>query len=317
MDRCSAKLKMRILLLTVIVLAVTVFTAPAIASSHLSAEPVPNENVVGAANLAKILNIGYSNLETWSNRLLNECRVVDNVIGVLTTNGAVNTINRGNTSFSVAAGGFEAVTNPSFVFNISDSGQNAASGADVEVLSNALGYVLSQGGTAHFSPDNPKAYFFPLDYAVVSFARGLTGLEAKAFFDYLGTIDPALWSGQFAGFTQLGNTMFFLQPATNKQQFIRGLSTAAGTYPWATYVTLNNNGQPTTAKAGISFPENDWAAFPGGDQYLTRLGNASPQLLSDLAALRGRHLEAVCELLKAFDKGSVATYLQHQFRCPR
>jgi hypothetical protein len=203
------------------------------------------------------------------------------------------------------------------VFNINDSGQNAASGADVEVLSNALGYVLSQGGTAHFSPDNPKAYFFPLDYAEVSFAGGLTGVEAKAFFDHLGTIDAALWSGQFAGFTQLGNTMFFLQPATSKQQFIRGLSTAASTYPWATYITLNNNGQPTTAKAGISFPENDWVAFPGGDQYLQNLGNPTAQLVSDLAELRARHLAAVGDLLKAIDKGNVATYLQHQFRCPR
>ena len=41
---------------------------------------------------------------------------------------------------------------------------------DVNVLDNALGYVLNQGGTAHFSPDNPKAYAFSLDYAVVTFA---------------------------------------------------------------------------------------------------------------------------------------------------
>jgi len=48
----------------------------------------------------------------------------------------------------VAAGGFEAVTNPSFVFTVRDSGRRSASAADINVLDNALGYVFSQGGTA-------------------------------------------------------------------------------------------------------------------------------------------------------------------------
>ena len=151
----------------------------------------------------------------------------------------------------MAAGGFEGSTNPSYVFTVEDSGPDAVSEADVDVLDNALGYVLNQGGTAHFSPDNAKAYFFSLDYAVVTF-DSLTGVEAKGFFDYLGTIDPALWSGRFAGFTQIDfqesptdNSMLFLKPATSKQRFITGLSAAAAeqTTPDATYVTLNNNGR--------------------------------------------------------------------------
>jgi hypothetical protein len=110
--------------------------------------------------------------------------------------------------------------------------------------------------------------------------------------------------------------MLFLKPATTKQQFITGLSTAAGATSGATYFPLNNHGQPTTAKAGISFPGNDWIAFPDGDQYLAQLGNASPQLLSDLSALRQRHLQAVANLLNAIEKGKVTLYLNNQFRCP-
>ena len=110
--------------------------------------------------------------------------------------------------------------------------------------------------------------------------------------------------------------MLFLKPATTKQQFITGLSIAASTTPGATYVTLNNNGQPTTAKAGIAFPGNDWIAFPNGDQYLAKLGNPSPQLLSALAALRQRHLQAVANLLNAIEKGKINVYLNNQFRCP-
>jgi hypothetical protein len=148
-------------------------------------------------------------------------------------------------------------------------------------------------------------------------------VHAKEFFDYLGTIDPALWSGTFAGFTQIdfqdsptNNSMLFLKPAATKQRFITGLSTAAGTTSGATYVTLNNNGQPTTAKAGIAFPGNDWIAFPNGDQYLEKLGNPSPQLLSQLAGLRQRHLQAVANLVDAIEKGKVTLYLNNQFRCP-
>jgi hypothetical protein len=293
------------------------------ATTYISVEPIPSRDVVGQDALARILSVGYPHLEQWSNQLLNECGIVHEVINALASHGAISTVHAGNTSVRVAAGGFEAVTNPSYVFTVRDSGPDAVSEADVDVLDNALGYVLNQGGTAHFSPDNARAYFFSLDYAVVTFADFLTGVEAKEFFDYLGTIDAALWSGRFAGFTQIdfqdsptNNSMLFLKPATSKRRFITGLSAAADTTPDATYVTLNNNGEPTTAKAGIAFPGNDWIAFPDGDQYLLRLGEPSPQLLSQLAALRRLHLQAVASLLKAIDKGNVGVYLNHQFKCP-
>lgn len=309
---------------TIVLLATTLAAYPVTATTYISAEPIPSRDVVGQIALDKILSVGYPNLERWSNRLLNDCNIVQDVINVLTANGAISTVNPGNTRFLVAAGGFEGVTDPSYVFTVQDSGPNAVSAADVDVLDNALGYVLNQSGTAHFSPDKAKAYDFSLDYAVVTFNGTLSGTQAKGFFEYLGTIDPALFSGQFAGFTQIdfqdsptNNSMLFLKPAVTKQQLITGLSAAASTTPGATYVTLNNHGQPTTAKAGIAFPGNDWIAFPGGDQYLAKLGNPSPQLLSELAALRQRHLQAVADLLNAIENGRLNLYLNNQFRCPR
>ena len=93
--------------------------------------------------------------------------------------------------------------------------------------------MLNQGATTHFSPDNFKAYAFPLDYALVTFSGTLNGAEAQAFFEHLGTIDEALFSGLFAGFTQIdlagsqtNNSMLFLQPAVSKRRFISGLSAA-------------------------------------------------------------------------------------------
>ena len=307
---------------SLVLLAATLTARPVTAVTYISAEPIPSQDVVGHNDLSKILSIGYTHLELWSKRLLQDCRLVDNVIAVLASHDAMSTVNpgpQGNTSIRVAAGGFEAVTNPSYVLTV----QDAVSAADVGVLDNALGYVLNQGGTTHFNPDNAKAYDFALDYAVVTFTGTLTGVQAKEFFDYLGSIDPALWSGTFAGFTQIAwhgsatnNSMLFLKPAVTKQQFITGLSSAVSTTPDATYTPLNNHGNPTTARAGIAFPGNDWLAFPHGDQYLVQLGNPSQQLLHDLADLRQQHLQAVANLVRAINKGNVNTYLTKQFKCP-
>jgi hypothetical protein len=305
------------------VLLVSLLVAnPALATTYISAEPIPTADVIGAANLARIETIGFTNQEQWSNRLLDECLIVDRTIDALTTYGAISTLNVGNTDFVVGAGGFEGVTHPSFVFTMKDAGAGAASAADMNVLGNALGYVLSQGSTALFTPDNPKANQFPLDYAVVTLAAPLSGERAKEFFEFVGTIDSALFSGLFAGFTQIdfagsttNNSMLFLRPAVTKQQFITGLSTAASRDPEATYVTLNNNGQPTTAKAGAAFPENDWVEFPNGDQYLSQVGNLSPALMSALSMLRQQHLANVADLIRAIERDNVDVYLDHQFRC--
>jgi hypothetical protein len=293
-----------------------------VATTFMSVEPIPGGQVVGLPKLALIESAGYEPLELWSNLLLNQCGIVQRTIDALSDEGAISTVNAGNTSVRVAAGGFEGKTHPSFVFTIRDSGPDSVSAADVDVLDNALGYVLNQEGTAHFSPDNFKAYAFKLDYAVVTF-DGLTGERAEAFFEYLGSIDQALFSGQFAGFTQIAfqgspqnNSMLFLKPAASKNRFIAGLSAASDTTPGAVYFPLKNNGQPTTLRAGISFPGNDWIMFPGGDEYLLQLGEPSLQLRADLAELQQVHRDAVDDLVEAILSGSLPHYLGAGFACP-
>ena len=306
--------------LTAFLLLASPHTASAV--TYMSIETVPNRDVVGEDVVVTIRSIGYANLERWSERLLTECRMVGSVIDLLTSNGAISTVTSTNISAVVAAGGFEGGTNPSFVLTVQDSGAGAVAEADVDVLANALGYVLSQGSTAHFSPDNFKAYAFPLDYVLVTFSGLLSGEEAQDFFEHVGTIDPALFSGLFAGFTQIdrpgsltNNSMLFLQPAVSKRRFIAGLAAAVADEPRAVYAPLTNNGTPTTARAGVAFPENDWIAFPDGDQYLTNVGQSAP-LRNALASLRERHLNAVARLLEAIEDGRVEEYLGTEFRCP-
>ena len=50
--------------------------SPAWAQTYVSAEPIPSQDIVGTANLNKILNLGYPNLELWSQRLLNDCHLL-------------------------------------------------------------------------------------------------------------------------------------------------------------------------------------------------------------------------------------------------
>ena len=299
-----------------------VWSHTASATTYMSIETVPNRDVVGEDIVVTIRSIGYANLERWSQRLLGECRVVDSVIDVLTANAAISSITAINTRAVVAAGGFEGATNPSFVLTVKDSGAGSVTELDVDVLGNALGYVLNQGATAHFSPDNFKAYAFPLDYAIVTFSGTLSGKEAQTFFEDLATIDEALFSGLFAGFTQLdlagsltNNSMLFLQPAVSKRRFISGLSAAVDEDPdRLSYSPLKNNGTPTTARAGVAFPGNDWLAFPGGDQYLDNVGT-SAELRKALADLREQHQAAVNRLLAAIDGDLVEEYLTTQFTC--
>lgn len=309
----------------IVLLAVTAGTGPVIAQTYISAEAIPSPDIVGQANLATIESIGYPNLELWTRRLLNDCRIVQNVIDVLSDHRAISTVIPGNTNYLVAAGGFQGVTDPSYVFTMLAAGPVAVSQSDVWVLDNVLGYVLNQGGTAQFglryNPDNPNE--FPNAYAVVTFKGSLTGERAESFFNYLGTIDPALWTGTDAGFTQINihpfepnDSMLFLIGEVPLSEFVTGLFEAASTTPDATYSPLNGNGKPTVAIAGAAFPANDWIHFPRGEQYLTNLVNPSPQLLSDLAALRQQHLHAVANLLQAINSGNVSRYLNDQFTCP-
>ncbi len=308
-------------------LAATACAIPVNAQTYISAEAVPAIDIVGPANLAKIEGIGYSNLELWTQRLLNDCHIVQNVIDVLADNRAIKTVVPYlNTSYRVGAGGFQGVTDPTYVFTMVDSGPVAVSPADVFVLDNALGYALNQDGTAQFSlrynPHDPND--FSIAYGVVTFGGALTGEHAQQFFNYLGTIDPALWTGTDAGFTQVNlqyfgqnDSMLFLIGDVSTMEFENGLYQAAKTTPGATYSPLLKNGKPTTATAGAAFPGNDWVASPKGEGYLSNLVNPSPQLLSGLAHLRQQHLQAVSNLLSAINTGNVTHYLNNQFKCPQ
>ena len=286
----------RRLLSSSLVCLVLFAASPAMATTYVSVEPIPNQDVVGSEVLGRLVALPFETRALWAQQLL-DCGLVQDVLDALAADGTISSVNMSNTFFGVAAGGFEGQTNPTYVFTVVDGGVNAASPADVETAVNALGYVLSQGGTVHFNPDDGGAYDFPLDYVTATFTAGPpSGELAQDFFEHVGTVDPALFSGLFAGYTQIGAALLFLQPAVGVQQFIDGMFAASQTFPGVAYAPFDPVGDPTAAPAGVAFRGNDWLIFPGGDEYLASIGQDPDADLGEVAnlnELRGLHLGAV------------------------
>jgi hypothetical protein len=297
---------------------------PAGAVTYLSVEPIPNQAVVGGQVLDNLLDLEPEVRMRWA-ELLAGCGLVQGVLDALASDGTLTTVNGTNTIFGVAAGGFEGQTNPTYVFTFVDSNVNAVSAADIETVANALGYVFSQGGTVHFSPDEPALYDFPLDYVTATFSSGPPGLaEAQAFFEHVGTVDPELFTGLFAGYTQIGAALLFLQPAAGTQQFVDGMFEATAMSPGVEYAPLDMNGDPTTALAGIAFRGNDWSADPEGRGYLNNVAQDPDADLGKLANLddwRRFHRRAVKVLNRQAVNGRFVDHgvrtLERIFQCYR
>ena len=135
------------------------------ASTFGSVEPIATPDVIDTSALsAQPLRVR----EAFAARLL-QCGIVSRVVDVLTSTGAVKTINELNTHVSVGAGGFAGRTNPSFVFTVMDDGPNAASRDDIKVLTDSLGYVMSQASAFLLDADDAGSFDFPANYVVLNF----------------------------------------------------------------------------------------------------------------------------------------------------
>ena len=97
------------------VLVVTICT-PVHANKYGSVEPIANSAVIDTNPLRdQPLRVR----EAFATGCL-ECGIVSRVVDVLTSTGAIATINNLNTQFAVGAGGFAGFTNPSYVYTMID-----------------------------------------------------------------------------------------------------------------------------------------------------------------------------------------------------
>lgn len=262
------------------------------ADKYGSVEPIANPAVVDTTPLRdQPLKVR----EAFAGRLL-QCGIVNQVIDALSSTGAITTINGLNTRFEVGAGGFAGFTNPSFVYTVQDSGPNAASTGDVKVLTDSLGYVMSQGSAFLLDADDPASFDFPANYVVLNFARQPPLSLSAALFETVGRIDPELFSTDTSGYTQYGRAYLSLQSAVSDARFIDGYVRAAQAF--GVEYTPIVNGTPSLFVGGAAFPGNDWTASPRGEEYLSRIPAASHRAL---ARIRAFHLRTTREVLRRLD----------------
>ena len=323
-ERSRSRRRFRQLSQGVVVSLMILVAVPSGAVTYLSVEPIPNQDVVGQEVLDNLLDLDPEFRARWSELLL-ECGLVQGVLDALATDGTITTVNGVNALFSVAAGGFEGQTNPTYLLTLVDGAVNAVSTADVETVANALGYVLSQDGTIHFNPDDVGSYDFPLDYVTATFSWGPPSIgDAQELFVHVGSVDSELFSGAFAGYTQVGASLLFLKPATATQQFVDSMLEATSTYPGVEYAPFDMSGDPATALAGFAFRGNDWLADPEGRGYLDNVAQDPDADLGELPNLedwRRFHLRAVKVLNRQAANGQFAKHgvrkLNQIFVCNR
>jgi hypothetical protein len=267
-------------------------TGTTLASTYGSVEPIVNPAVLDTDALqSQSLDVR----EAFAERAL-ECGVVDRVMATLISTRATTTINALNTRVQVGAGGFMGRTNPTYVYTIIDRGPNAASHADIRVLTDSLGYVLSQASAFLLDADDTTSYDFPAQYVVLNFTVPPSLRKSAALFETVGRIDPDLFATDSSGYTQYGRAYLSLQSFVSDEQFIAGYVEAAARS--GVEYTPVVNGVPALFAGGAAFPGNDWTTRRRGEDYLARIPAASHQ---GLKQLRNSHLLFTRDALRAID----------------
>ena len=258
-----------------------------------SVEPIANPAVIDTTPLRdQPLRVR----EEFATRLL-QCGIVSRVVDVLTSTGSITTINDLNTRFTVGAGGFAGETNPSFVYTAIDAGPNAASLDDVKVLTDSLGYVLSQGSAFLLDADNPANLDFPANYVVINFPTPPPIATSAAFFRAVGRIDRELFATDSSGYTQFGRAYLSLQSFVPDAQFIAGYTQAATLF--GLEYTPIVNGAPSLFQGGAAFPGNDWTLNTRGEEYLARIPAQSHRALKRVRAF---HLRVTSEVIHKLER---------------
>ena len=276
----------------------------ALANTYGSVEPIANSDVVNTSSLQRQPIVIR---EAFANRLL-ECGIVQRVEDALTSTRAISTINNLNTHFEVGAGGFAGETNPAYVYTVIDNGPNSASNADIKVLTNGLGYVLSQGSAFLLDADDSSMFDFPANYVVVNFRSPPSIRRAAAFFAAVGAIDPELFETDTSGYTQYGRAYLSLQSDVPDSQFISGYSRAAA-QAGLEYTPIVS-GQPGLFQGGAAFPGNDWSVSRQGEEYLARIPAASHD---SLARIRAFHLRFTRNVLARLAQGNTSPRVMRVF----
>ena len=195
------------------------------------------------------------------------------------------------------AGGFAGDTNPAYVYTVIDNGPNAASLDDIKVLTDSLGYVLSQGSAFLLDADNTASFDFPANYVVLNFAKppsiaSVGGAvrdrrpdRPRALRDRYERLYPVRPRLPVAAIRRPGRAV---------HRRLRG-----GGQPFGVEYTPIVGGVPSLFQGGAAFPGNDWTVrAPNGEEYLARIPAAAHHALSRLRDFTLRVTEKVLRRIK-------------------
>jgi hypothetical protein len=288
-------------------LSFVALTSPALATTYGSVEPIASVDVIDTTPLKDVrLDVRAA----FAERLL-QCGIVNQVIEVLISTGSIKTINGLNTHLQVGAGGFAGATNPSYVFTIMDSGPNAASHGDISILTDSLGYVLSQSSAFLLDADNATSFDFPANYVVLNFDTPPALKKSAALFETVGQIDRELFATDSSGYTQFGRAYLSLQSFVENEQFIAGYVQAAAEFG-VEYTPIDSMGTPGLFEGGAAFPGNNWVLSPNGEEYLGRIPAVNHRLLRKLRSDHLRFTRDALRLADRLDEGSSHQGLRNQ-----
>ena len=199
----------------------------------------------------------------------------------------------------MGAGGF-AGTKPSYVYTVIDEGPNAASVGDVRVLTDSLGYVMSQASAFLLDADDTSSFDFPANYVVLNSTRRPRCHVGGTVQDG-GQIDPELFETDTSGYTRYGGPISHCNPMC-PSEFIAGYTPAATKF--GLEYTPIVNGAPSLFQGGAAFPGNDWTLSTRGEEYLSRIPAQSHRALGRIRAFHLRVTKEVLRKLEHQDKRS-------------
>jgi hypothetical protein len=179
--------------------------------------------------------------------------------------------------------------------------------SDIRVLTDSLGYVLSQGSAFLLDADNTASFDFPANYVVLNFDSPPSIKETAALFETVGEIDIELFATSSSGYTQYGHSYLSLQSFVPDAQFIAGYVQAAEEF--GVEYTPIVNGEPSLFRGGAAFPANNWNTNPDGQAYLARIPAQSHDALG---AIRDHHLQTTERGLRIIHRGDRASVRSDQ-----
>jgi hypothetical protein len=293
---------MRTLHALVAALSVSYPARSALAETVASVEPIASTAVV---NIEPFLEQDLRVRAAFSERLL-ACGIVDDVERVLARERVTTTVSDRNTRFRLSAGGFAGTTNPTYAFRLTDTGPNAVSHADIQVLTDSLGFAMSQDSVFLLDEDNPASFEFPANFVALEFRHTPPLGASAALFETVGRIDPALFETDTSGYTQVGRSYISLQSDVPDAEFIAGYVQAAREL--GVEYTPIVDGKPSLFEGGAGFPGNDWVAHPHGEDYLSRI---PVRVHEALRRIRDVHLSFTRRALRAIRKETGHRELLH------